>query len=70
VGAGRLVDECGLKGHRIGGAQISHIHANIIISVGDATASDVRALIEHAQQEVAARFDQHLQPEIAFVGEF
>ena len=70
VGAGRLVDQCGLKGFRVGGAQISHIHANIVINVGGATAADVRAVIAHAQAAVLDRFGQHLQPEIAFVGEF
>ena len=70
VGAGRLIDQCGLKGFAIGGAQISHIHANIMVNLGGATASDVRALIAHAQRAVAAKFSQHLEPEIGFVGEF
>jgi UDP-N-acetylmuramate dehydrogenase len=70
VGAGRLIDQCGLKGFRIGDAQISHIHANIIVNLGAATAADVRALIAHAQQAVADRFDQRLEPEIGFIGEF
>jgi UDP-N-acetylmuramate dehydrogenase len=70
VGAGRLVDPCGLKGFRIGGAQISPIHANIIVNLGGATARDVRALIAHAQDAVRARFGQQLTPEIVFVGEF
>ena len=70
VGAGRLVDQCGLKGSTIGGAQISHLHANIIINLGGATAADVRQLIALAQREVAAKFGQHLVPEISFVGEF
>jgi UDP-N-acetylmuramate dehydrogenase len=70
VGAGRLVDQCGLKGFRIGGAAISHLHANIIVNLGGATARDVRALIAHAQHAVAERFGQRLEPEIGFVGEF
>jgi UDP-N-acetylmuramate dehydrogenase len=70
VGAGRLVDQCGLKGTRIGGAQISHLHANIIVNLGGATAADVRALIALAQSEVAEKFAQHLVPEIGFIGEF
>lgn len=70
VGAGRLVDQCGLKGFRIGDAQISHLHANIIVNLGHATAADVRAVIAHAQQAVAARFQQHLEPEIGFIGDF
>jgi UDP-N-acetylmuramate dehydrogenase len=70
VGAGRLIDQCGLKGHRIGDAQISHMHANIMVNLGHATAADVRALISHAQDAVSARFDQRLEPEIGFIGEF
>lgn len=70
VGAGRLVDQCGLKGHRIGDAQISHVHANIVVNLGAATAADVRALIAHAQRAVSERFDQRLEPEIGFIGEF
>lgn len=70
VGAGRLVDQCGLKGFRIGDAQISHLHANIIVNLGHATAADVRAVIARAQEAVAARFQQHLEPEIGFIGEF
>jgi UDP-N-acetylmuramate dehydrogenase len=70
VGAGRLVDQCGLKGFRIGDAQISHIHANIIVNLGHATARDVCAVIAHAQAAVLAKFDQRLEPEIGFIGEF
>lgn len=70
VGAGRLIDQCGLKGFRIGDAQISHIHANIMVNLGAATAADVRKLIRHAQQTVGERFDQMLEPEIGFIGEF
>ena len=70
VGAGRLIEQCGLKGHRIGNAQISHIHANIIVNLGGATAADVRALITIAQQSVRERFGHHLEPEIGFVGDF
>jgi UDP-N-acetylmuramate dehydrogenase len=70
VGAGRLVDQCGLKGYRVGDAQISHIHANIMVNLGRATAADVRALIGTAQSAVEARFGQRLEVEIKFVGEF
>ena len=70
VGAGRLIDQCGLKGFRIGGAQIFPQHANIIVNVGGATAADVRALIKHVQETVAGRFNQHLEPEIGLIGEF
>lgn len=70
VGAGRLIDQCGLKGFRVGDAQISHIHANIVVNLGRATASDVRRLIAHAQAAVQAQFGQSLEPEIGFIGEF
>jgi UDP-N-acetylmuramate dehydrogenase len=70
VGAGRLVDQCGLKGHRHGGAQISHIHANIMVNLGKATARDVRELIAIAQKCVKEKFGQTLEVEIGFVGEF
>ena len=70
VGAGRLVDQCGLKGFRIGDAQISNIHANIMVNLGHATAADVRALIAHAQRAVAEKCGQNLHTEIAMVGEF
>jgi UDP-N-acetylmuramate dehydrogenase len=70
VGAGRLIDQCGLKGYAIGGAQISHMHANIIVNTGGATAADVRALIAFAQQSVLDKFGEKLEPEIGFIGEF
>jgi len=70
VGAGRLIDEVGLKGFRLGDAQISHIHANIMVNLGNATAKDVRGLITIAQEKVQQRFGHHLEPEIGFIGEF
>src|SRR6476469_3236749 len=70
VGAGRLIDQVGLKGHRHGDAQISHIHANIMVNLGKATAKDVRELIAIAQEKVEKQFGQHLEPEIGFIGEF
>ncbi len=70
VGAGRLIDQCGLKGQTHGGAQIFTKHANIVVNRGGATAADVRALIELAQTRVADELGYELVPEIAFVGEF
>ncbi len=70
IGAGRLVDQCGLKGQRVGDAQISHIHANILVNLGQATAADVRELIALAQAAVREKFQQNLEPEIGFIGEF
>jgi UDP-N-acetylmuramate dehydrogenase len=70
VGAGRLVDQCGLKGFRHGNAQISHMHANILINLGGATAKDVRELIDIAQRKVEEAHGVRLEPEIGFIGEF
>jgi UDP-N-acetylmuramate dehydrogenase len=70
VGAGRLIDQCGLKGHVLGSAQFFHKHANIIVNLGGATAADVRALIELAQQTVKQQLGYELHCEIGFIGEF
>ena len=70
IGAGRLIDQCGLKGHALGSAQIFHKHANIIVNLGAATASEVRTLIDLAQETVQRELGYELQPEIAFIGEF
>ena len=70
VGAGRLVDQCGLKGFHVGDAQISFMHANIMVNLGNATSADVIGLIKHAQGAVKEKFGHELQPEINFVGEF
>jgi UDP-N-acetylmuramate dehydrogenase len=70
VGAGRLIDQCGLKGHRHGKAQISHVHANIILNLGGATAQDVQELIASVQETVKQRCGYTLEPEIGFIGEF
>ena len=70
IGAGRLIDGCGLKGARIGGAEVSRRHANIIVNRGGAAAADVRALIAHVQAVVERETGYRLEPEIAFVGAF
>jgi UDP-N-acetylmuramate dehydrogenase len=70
VGAGRLIDQCGLKGFRHGDAQISHMHANILLNLGRARASEVRELIRIAQDAVEKKFGHRLEPEIGFIGEF
>lgn len=66
--AGALIDQAGLKGHRIGGAQIAPLHANFILNNGSATASDVVALIRLAQSRVRDEFGVRLEPEVQFVG--
>jgi UDP-N-acetylmuramate dehydrogenase len=70
VGAGRLIDQCGLKGHVHGNAQIFHKHANIIVNLGGGTAADVRALISLAQETVSRELGYDLTTEIGFIGEF
>jgi UDP-N-acetylmuramate dehydrogenase len=70
IGAGRLIDECGLKGTQIGGAMVTHRHANIFINTGGATAADVRALIARCQEVVEERLGYKLEVEISLVGEF
>ena len=66
--AGRLIDACGLKGTRIGGAQISVKHANFIVNVGGATADDVLALMAEMRHRVFERFGIELEPEIRVIG--
>lgn len=70
IGAGRLVDECGLKGHVHGAAGIFHRHANIIVNLGGATAREVRWLIDLARDTVHRELGWELVPEIGFVGHF
>ncbi len=67
---GVLLDRLGLRGKRIGDAMVSPWHANIFVNAGDATASDMRELIELAQREARASLGVDLEPEILMVGEF
>ncbi|MBW2360142.1 MAG: UDP-N-acetylmuramate dehydrogenase [Deltaproteobacteria bacterium] len=66
--AGRLIEAAGLKGHRIGGAEFSPMHANFIANTGGASASDVLALIEHAQKTVLIQSGILLAPEVRVIG--
>jgi UDP-N-acetylmuramate dehydrogenase len=68
--AGRLIDACGLRGARVGGAVISPNHANFIVNEGGATARDVRRLAEIARADVARKFDIRLEYEIQFIGDW
>lgn len=67
--AGVLIDECGLKGFTIGGAQVSPLHANYIVNTGTATASDVLRVIEHVRKTVAKKTGVELALEVKVIGE-
>jgi UDP-N-acetylmuramate dehydrogenase len=67
--AGRLIEAAGLKGYRLGQAQISPIHANFFQNLGGATASEMMSLIQTAQTAVEAKFGIKLELEIEVVGE-
>src|ERR671924_912652 len=62
--AGMLIDECGLKGFTVGGAQVSPLHANYIVNTGNATASDVLKVIEHVRKTVAKKTSVELELEV------
>ena len=68
--AGRLIEAVGLKGHRVGNATWSDVHANFIVNLGGATAADVLALIRLARARVAERCGIRLETEVRFLGEF
>ncbi|WP_390410275.1 UDP-N-acetylmuramate dehydrogenase [Lacticaseibacillus jixiensis] len=65
---GPMIQQAGLQGHIIGGAQISTKHAGFIVNIGGATASDYLAMIHLVQREVFAKFGVHLQPEVRIIG--
>ncbi len=67
--AARLIEACGLKGYRIGGAQVAEKHANFILNTGQASALDIEMLIQHVQAEVSARHGIDLRAEVRIVGE-
>ncbi len=68
--AGRLLEVAGLKGHTVGKAQVSQLHANWIVNLGGATARDITTLIADAQRRVAEQSGIQLQPEVKRVGTF
>lgn len=67
--AARLIEACGLKGFRIGGARVSQMHANFIVNDGTATAADIEQLIRHVQQAVERKHGVQLTTEVRIVGE-
>lgn len=68
--AGQLINQCGLKGTRVGDAEISTVHANFFVNHGQATASDVKALLDVAQQQVKEKFGIELELEIELLGKW
>lgn len=68
--AGWLIEQTGLKGYQIGGAQIAQRHANFILNCGGATASDIFSLIRHIQCRVEQQWSLWLEPEVKMLGEF
>src|SRR6185295_6890712 len=66
--AGRLIDECGLKGERVGDAEISRVHANFIVNRGQASGSDVLELVRRVRARVQQAKGIDLQPEVLLYG--
>ena len=67
--AGTLIDQTGLKGYTVGGAQVSEKHAGFVVNIGGATAADVLQLICDVQDKVFAAHGVHLEPEVLVLGE-
>lgn len=67
--AAKLIEESGLKGFRIGGAEVSTKHANFIVNTGQASANDVQSLIKHIQQVIETKHGIKLVPEVLMIGE-
>ncbi len=68
--AGKLIEDAGLRGYRIGDAQVSEKHCGFVINRGHATAEEVRRLIEEVQNRVREKFQVELEPEVRMVGKF
>ena len=66
----KLIDECGLKGYQMGGAQVSEKHAGFIINKGDATAEDVIKLMKYVKEQVYHKFEKKIEAEIEIIGEW
>ncbi len=67
--AGKLIQDCGLQGKRIGGAEVSLKHAGFIVNIADATATEYISLIRHVQATVKEKFHVELEPEVKIIGE-
>ncbi len=65
---GAMIDDCGLKGFSIGGAEVSPVHANFIVNNGKASAQDILSVIQHVHAKVKETYGVELQPEVKFLG--
>ncbi|MFP4114108.1 MAG: UDP-N-acetylmuramate dehydrogenase [Spirochaetota bacterium] len=68
--SGAIIDGLGLRGYRVGGAKVSDLHANIVVNAENASATDIRAVIEHVQTEVKRELGFELEREVLFVGDW
>ncbi len=68
--SGQLIEKAGLKGFRIGDAEVSEKHANFIVNKGQAKASDIHQIIEHVKAQVLAKFKVRLETEVVYLGEW
>ena len=68
--AGKLIQDAGLRGYQVGGAQVSEKHCGFVINTGDAVAEDVWNLIHDVQEKVYDKFQVKLEPEVKFLGDF
>ena len=68
--AGKLIEDAGLRGYQVGGAQVSEKHCGFVINKGNASAAEIRRLILDVQAQVEAKFGVRLEPEVKFIGEF
>ena len=68
--AGKLIQDAGLRGFQVGGAQVSEKHCGFVINKDQATAMDIRSLMEQVSEKVYAQFGVRLEPEVKLIGEF
>ena len=68
--AGALIEQAGLKGYRVGDAQVSEMHAGVVINRGHATSSEIYRLMQEVQRRVQAQFGVTLEPEVRLIGHF
>lgn len=68
--AGKLIEDAGLRGYSVGGAQVSEKHCGFVVNTGDATASDIYRLILNVQEKVKEQFGVTLEPEVRMIGRF